>query len=516
MFTMGLVPRASTLAGVLQQAAERWPALPALETSDRIWRYEEFSGRVDAAVSLLVAHDVGPGDRIAVALGQDAAQVAVPFVASRLGVSTLLLNTASPPAGWSWQLRVLSPRLVLADKAHADALADCGYPVLEVDGGDPGFGSRLPAAQALPPSGHGPASTVLYLGTSGTTGAPKLTCLTERGLLHAASGYLPRTPLEEGRERSMVVLPLHYIAPISTQTVLMPLVGGCTVVAGDSRPSVVADRLATDAITHLDAAPAWLGRLAGKLTEPPRTWRAVVYGGSPMPPVTAHTLAERVPGLGMYDVWGLSEAHGPVTLLRFDPTDPPEPGVVGTPLPGVEVRAVPVGQRPGDGPVAGGTGELWVAGPTVTPGYFGDPEATAAALHDGWLATGDLGSVDADGTVRLRGRRKEMILRGGENIFPGEVSRVLADVPGVADAFAFAVPSRAAGETVAAAVVADTPGVDVAALRGAVRRRIGMAAIPRQVLVIDELPRNTQGKVDTRELARLLHERNRRRRAGRH
>lgn len=504
----------ATLGSLLGAAAERWPARAALEAHGRVWRYEELDAAVDAAAGFLASRGLAFGERIAVLLGHGAAHLAVPFIASRLGVSALLLSTALAPERWRWQLDSARPRMVLTDRAHAPRLEGCGVEVLVCDGDDPSLGT--PAGSELPTlEGRGSGSTLLYVGTSGTTGSPKLTCLTEGGLLGAARSYLPRTTLEDG-ERTLVVMPLSYIGPITAQSVLMPYVGGCSVVADDPRPGAVADRLAADPITHLDAVPAWLTRLAARLTQRPMAWRGVIYGGAPMPPAVAAALADRVPGLGLYDVWGLSETHGPVTLLRYDPADPPQPSVVGTAMPGLTVRAVRDEQNSRPGP-AGGTrpvGELWVAGPTVTPGYLGDAAATAAVLHDGWLATGDLGTVDEDGTVRLLGRRKDVILRGGANVFSVEVEQVLMSDPDVVEVAVFAVPDRSAGEVVGAAVVPADGHVDESRLRRIVRQRIGPLAVPRHVFLVDELPRNPSGKVDRRALAQSLIPRHRRVRLG--
>lgn len=495
----------STLWGLLEAAAERWPTAPALDAQGCTWRYEELAAAVDRAAGLLARRGVRPGDRIAVALGHGAAHFAVPFVASRLGVSALLLNSSLAPERWARQLATTRPRLVVGDAAHDGRLAGADAEVHAVDGDDPSLGAEG-SPGLVSDGGHGPDDVVLHLGTSGTTGVPKVTCLTERGLLHAARGYLPHLPLAED-ERSLVVMPLSYIGPITAQSVLMPLVGGCTVVADDPRPGPAADRMAVERITHLDAIPAWLRRFAPRLHRPPRAWRSVIYGGAPMPPATAAALAERAPGVELFDVWGLSEVHGPLTLRRHDPERPPEPGVVGRPLDGLTVRALPVGEPPCGEPSAvpsHGVGELWVTGPSVFAGYLDDREATAAALRDGWLATGDLGRVQRDGAVRLLGRRKDVILRGGANVFSVEVEQVLAAEPGIADAAVFAVPDATAGEVVGAALVPAAGGVDVAALRRAVRRRIGTHAVPRHIELVDELPRNRTGKVDKEELRRRL------------
>jgi non-ribosomal peptide synthetase component F len=209
----GAVSHSVTLGGLLRAATERWPTWPALESGRRVWRYEELDAAVDAAVGMLAGRGVAPGDRIAVVLRHGAALLAVPFIASRLGVSALLLSTALARERWGWQLEAADPVVVLSDRAHAADLAAFDVEVFECDGDDPGLGARGQGVGARPaPEGNDSDSTLLYVGTSGTTGSPKLTCLTERGLFHAARGYLSRTRLHEG-ERSFVVMPLSYIGP---------------------------------------------------------------------------------------------------------------------------------------------------------------------------------------------------------------------------------------------------------------------------------------------------------------
>jgi acyl-CoA synthetase (AMP-forming)/AMP-acid ligase II len=212
-----------------------------------------------------------------------------------------------------------------------------------------------------------------------------------------------------------------------------------------------------------------------------------------MPPATAAGLADRFPQVALFDVWGLSETHGPATARRWTP-EPLPTGTVGRPIAGVEVRAVGEDGRPLP---AGVSGELGVRGANVSPGYVDDPETTAAVLRDGWLATGDLGTVASDGTVRILDRRKDVILRGGANVFSVEVEEVLSSAAAVAEAAVFGVPDGLGGEAVTAAVVlVPDATLDVAALRRLVADRIGVHATPRRVIALDSLPRNPNGKID--------------------
>lgn len=539
-----------TLDAALRRAAERWPDRLALEApadgpsaagrddSGRMrWRYGELDAAVDRAAAALAADDLAPDrdrgpepDRpLAALLTDDAPLAALPFVASRLGRPVLLAPLALADPALARALAAARPAALLADAAterRASALAarlgahpPPVRPVPPLRAEPPPAGSRpgAPPAGSAAPTPNTADSDVVWLATSGSTGAPKLVRLTERGLVHAAAGYPDRLPLAEG-ERSLAVMPLSYVGPLTAQTVLMPLVGGCLVVAGDRRPMAAADRLVADGITHTDAVPSWLARAADALTRPAPVWRGLVYGGAPAPPDLIARLAAAQPQLALLDAWGLAEASGPVAARRTDrdpaPASPagPEPSEPShdrsaagagalTPWPGVTVRATDDAGRPIAGRGGGndaGLGELEVAGATVSPGYAGAPPAWPAG---GWLPTGDLGVVAADGAVTLRGRRRDVVLRGGATVACADVEHVLRGVDGVADVAVLAVPDHAAGEAVAAVVVpAAGSGVDPAALRARARAELGAAAVPRAVTTRDALPLGPTGKVDKERL----------------
>ena len=472
---------------LLRHAGRRFASRTAVEAPSATVTYRELDRAVTAAATALRGH-VDEGDVIAVAMGQDLPLLCVPFVASRAGVTVLLLNTSLTAAGWADQLGRISPRLVVADAAHrdraADAAARADVPVVAADHAWSleGPGEDLEEAD--------PDQVLALIATSGTTGVPKMTQVTTTGLIHAGLAYTHLLGLD-GDERSWVCLPLHYIGPLSAQTTTMPLVGGTNVIPADTGPAGAAQRMADAGITYVDAVPAWLGLLAREDGPPVATWRTLIYGGAPMPAETAATLARRQPDLAMWDVWGLSETHGPATALRYDPRTPPMPGTVGRPLPGVEVRT------------DGDPGELLVRGANVTPGYADDAEVSAEVLVDGWLRTGDVGTVGPDGTVRLLDRAKDVIMRGGANVFSVQVEQVLASHPTVAEAAVYGVPDRMGEEAVMATIVL-APGaeLEVMALRALVDDRIGRHAVPRRITAIEALPRNPTGKIDKAGLRR--------------
>lgn len=484
-----------SLDRLLRTAADIWPDRPAVESPSGSFTYAELDGAVTAAAGGLLSAGLEPGDRVALALAHDAPLFVAPFVCSRIGVTGFLLNASLAPDQWARQLARVRPTLCVADGAHIERLrsvatgrvatASRAFPL---DGDTRQTG--LPAVPA------DPDRAVAQIATSGTTGEPTIVGLTSRGLLHVGRAYLALLPLGED-ERSLVVMPLTYIGALSTQTMTMPLVGGCNVLPADRRPVGARARMAEQRITLLDAVPSWLTVLTREPRGEVPTWRTLVYGGEPMPPATAHALASRFPHVAMYDVWGLTEAHGPVAALRYDPARPSPPGTVGRPLTGLRVRAAgPAGPLP-----PGVHGELEVSGPTVVTGA---PQGPPSGARAGWLPTGDLGTVDADGTVTVTDRRKDLILRGGMNVSAREVEQVLAGGPDVADVAVFAVADELGGEAVGAAVVTGSGAPPaVLALRRLVAERVGVHAVPRRLLHLDELPRNATGKVDKRALRSL-------------
>ena len=224
------------------------------------------------------------------------------------------------------------------------------------------------------------------------------------------------------------------------------------------------------------------------------------FGGSPVPLSTIAALRERMPQLRLYDLYGLTETHSPATCL-YDGEFRRKSGSVGRPLPCADVRVV---DDSGCDVGAGEAGELWIRGPMVTSGYFADEEATAAAITDGWLHSGDLGYVDDDGFLYLVDRKKDMIISGGVNVYPRDIEEVVVQHPAVREVAVFGVADPKWGETPIAAVVLRQSGaVTREALTAWINARVG-AKFQRvsDVMIVDDFPRNVAGKT----LKRILQE----------
>jgi O-succinylbenzoic acid--CoA ligase len=263
------------------------------------------------------------------------------------------------------------------------------------------------------------------------------------------------------------------------------LLGSCLVARERVDPAELADLLDRGEVTHASLVPVMLRRLlAARSDGPPRPGGCLLVGGAHAPPELVERAVEA--GLPVALTYGLSEASSQVA------TAPPglvrrKPGTVGHPLPGVELRLGP-------------GGEIRVRGPTVSPGYLtpgpeGAPVLEPVAGPDGWLSTGDLGAVDEEGHLRVRGRRSARIVSGGVTVDPGEVERVLREHPRVAEAAVVGLPDETWGERVAALVVPTGP-LEEGELDRWARARLSPGWIPRRYRFREALPRNATGKVD--------------------
>ncbi len=330
--------------------------------------------------------------------------------------------------------------------------------------------------------------TLAILFTSGTSGQAKGAVLGRRAFRAAIAGSDARLPLAKG-DRWLLAMPPAHVGGLSV--VLRCVAARATLVLGPAADGfdarAVADRIARDQVTHVSLVPTMLHRLLA--LDPPLevgSLRAILLGGAP---ADARLLDEaRRRGLPVQCTYGLTEACSQVaTALAGDLSR----GLRGAlPIPGLEVRTV--------------EGEIWVRGPMLFDGYLGhDPNQTFTP--DGWFPTGDLGRVDEAGRLHVEGRRSDLILCGGENVYPAEIEASLLDISGVRAACVFGVRDTEWGERVAAALVMD-PGFGIDEARGACRAvatRLAPFKRPRMVAVIDELPTKAIGKIDRRAVAEL-------------
>ncbi|ALE78390.1 fatty acid--CoA ligase [Pseudonocardia sp. TMWB2A] len=491
----------ATLSDLLDRVTALGADRPAVSLDDRTVTFGELDARANRVAHALAAAGLRPGDRLAVLLRNTPEYVEVLFGSARAGVVLVALNWRLAAPEIAAVLGDARPALVLTGRGEAHLLPAGTDPLLLEDG----YEAWLAGHPATPPDVPvGPDDVVLQLYSSGTTGLPKGVLIT-----HANLAYTPRM----GREFygmgpdtvNLVPSPLFHIGGIGYGLTALGQ-GGHTVLLSALTPEHLLAELERRRVTHAFAVPAVVAAL---LTAPGiaeadlSALDRIAYGGAPMTEALLRRAID-VLGCGFMAVYGMTETSGTVVTLTPDEHDPGGPRAhllrsVGRPLPWLEVALTdPVTGAPvADGEV----GEIRVRSGQNTPGYWNRPQETAAALDDGWLRTGDAAWRDADGYLHLHDRIKDMIITGGENVYPAEVENALAAHPSVGDVAVIGVPSPRWGETVAAVVVpAEGAVVDAEALLADVRTRLARYKCPTSVTIVDSLPRNASGKVLKREL----------------
>ncbi len=483
--------------------------------------YGALGGALERSAAGLAARGLGRGDRVAFLAG-NRPELAVAYLAAlRLGALAVPVNLAYRPREVAHLLADAEPRLLVAEAhraapleevpAEARASLEAVVSLEEVAGGEvaAGAGAPLPA----PPDGADPA---LLVYTSGTTGASKGAVLTHDNLLATVTGLLAAWAWRPD-DVLLLTLPLFHVHGL--------VVGLLTALAAGARVelrrrfdagAVAAELAAPDAgaagggrPTLFFGVPTMYVRLVAALGRREelsglRRMRLFASGSAPLSPETSRAF-RAVTGHEILERYGMSETG---MNLSNPYAGPRLPGTVGVPLPGVSIRIVdPAGEPPLEDVAPGEAGELLVSGPNVFAGYWRAPETTAASFVAGadgrrWFRTGDLARRDpATGYVTLLGRRHELLIRGGLNVYPREVEEVLERFPGVAEAAVAGRPDPEWGEVpVAWLVAADAAGVDTEALLAHCRRDLAPFKVPAEFHVVAELPRNALGKVQKHRL----------------
>jgi long-chain acyl-CoA synthetase len=468
------------------------PGDPAVSDGTRALTNSDLLAATRAASEQLHDLGVGNGDVIALKLTNRIEFVVLLFAAWRLGATVTPINPALTEVEVKHQLKDSGARLIVVEEA-----AD---PVDSIDTLAVGDLKETPSEPDLPIH-HDPAALALLIYTSGTTGAPKGVMLDHANL--DAMTRMGRSALKLSEaNRCLLILPLFHVNGIVV-SVLLPLVaGGSVVVARRFNPHSFFDLIAAERPTYFSGVPTiyqMLTTLPAEVQPDTSSVRFAVCGAAPAAPELLARFEERY-GIPIVEGYGLSEATCGSTINPID--GPRRAGTVGLPFPGQDIRIL----APDGSTAAPGTnGEVTVRGANVMRGYLGRPQETAKVLVDGWLHTGDIGHLDADGYLSLVGRSKEMIIRGGENIYPKEVEDVLTSDPTVLEAAVIGVPDDKWGEVVVAYVQPE-PGqsIDAAALLAQCARSLSGYKRPTAIHVLDSLPRNAVGKI-AKPALRTLH-----------
>jgi O-succinylbenzoic acid--CoA ligase len=467
---------------LLDGAARRFGDRPALITDTAELGYPELAHRVEATARRLSARGLGPGAMAALWDVNGVDWVVAAHAVWRCGAAVLPISTRWTDAEARAALDRLKPACVLGGEAYIERATHWALPAWShkalADG---------PSSDARPdaPDEAAPMAVVL---TSGTSGAPKAAVLSGRALLAGADAVGRAIALAPG-DRWWLAMPFFHVGGLAA-LIRCARFGAAAVVAGRFEAARALESWEADGVTIASVVPTmWQSLLAAKGDRPwPASLRLAMLGGAAAPPDLVDASPLALPS------YGLTEAGSTVTLCRPG-ADVAERRTAGTPIPGVEVAILGPDGRPRP---AGEEGEIAVGGPTLMDGYLGDPDATARTLQGGWLRTGDAGVLDAAGRLTVLGRRTDLIVSGGENVYPAEVEAALSSHPGVLAAAVVGVPSRRWGASPFAFVVA--PGLDEEALAGWLETRLARFKHPKGYAFLAALPQLANGKVDRRSL----------------
>ncbi len=496
-----------TFLGVGEWLARRSELTPAKiglvdgETGAR-YTWQTLNLRARALATLLhERYAVAQGDRVAV-LALNAPEYLDAFYAcALLGAMLVPLNWRLTPTELTALLGDSAPRVLLADERYADVARDVAtrqpddlavLPFADFPGADVAL-----AARAVPFTTMDGEEPALLLYTSGTTGAPKGALLSHRMMTWNAINTQVSWGVRDD-DITPTFAPLFHAGGLNVLTTPLAHCGGTVVLLRSSEPEAVLRCIAAEHCTIVFAVPTVFQRMMEHPAFETTDWSSVrfcVTGGSSCPLPVIERYAAR--GLVFRQGYGLTEVG--VNCFSLAPEDAlRKAGSVGQPV--FHARARIVDEDGADTP-AGSVGELALAGPHLCSGYWRRPDATAEAYRDGWWHTGDQAQRDADGYYYIVGRKKDMYISGGENVYPAEIENALATHPDIVEAAVIAEPDTRWGEVGVAVVVLRSPDALTSdAVIAYCAERLARYKLPRRVVFVESLPRNAMGKVIKQEL----------------
>lgn len=484
-----------------RQAAKR-PDQEALRFGDRTSTWAELVDRVARAAAAQRAEGLEPGARIAVLDLNHPSCLETTLACAQVGTANVVVNFRLTPPEIEYVLNDSGAEVLLVGPEFAgvvDSLRDklsAVRRIIRVGGDSDEYESWLDREPDHDVHPADPDDCFLQLYTSGTTGFPKGAELTHKGMI-AHSAAVADLVEADGDATLLVAMPLFHVGG-SSYALSGFYAGARIVMTRTPDPGQLLELLETERVTHSFFVPALLAMMTKQPAAKQHDYSALktlCYGASPMPLPVLRAAMDVFPNVFM-QVYGMTEACGVVTALMSSDHESEELLTsAGKPINGVriEVRDPATGNQLG----VGEQGEIWVATEQLMRGYWGKPEATASAIDaDGWYHSGDAGHFDENGYLFITDRIKDMIISGGENIYPAEIERVLAEHPTIDDVTVVGVPDDRWGEVPKAVVVAATgQTVDEAELLSYCREHLASYKCPKSVDVVDELPRNPTGKI---------------------
>ena len=535
--------RPDGLAAMLQQAATHHSGAEALVDGDHRWTWQQLQADTARIARGLRHRGVTSGDRVALLMGNRAEFVLALYALALLGAVAVPMSTRDSAKGIGFILNQCGACAVIAqaDLAHllpastgegaallaivcgdkppggaASAAADAGQEAVHWESllqGEPitrttdtATTPKVPAASTAIEARAAQEAAAIILYTSGTTGQPKGAVITHLNLVHSALHYQTCLGLGSG-ERAVLAVPGSHVTGVIAILAAMGAVAGCVILLREFKADAFLRLAARERMSYTLMVPAMYAlclRQSEFASVDLSAWRLGGFGGAPMPISTIEQLARQCPGVRLFNAYGSTETTSPATMT---PPGSATLDAVGVALPCADIRIMDDDGR--EQPV-GQSGEVWISGPMVVPRYWNNPEATDQSFCGGYWKSGDIGTLDADGFLRVHDRKKDMINRGGYKVVSVEVENCLLGHPAVLEAAAVGVPCPVLGERVHVVVhpsgdtLTGTALVD--ALKAWCRRDLADYKVPDAIsFSATPLARNANGKLLKRELrAQLL------------
>lgn len=504
--------RPATLSDMLSACVAEFPDRPAVVEGRRL-SYRELDDEASRMAAGLSAIGVTAGARVAMFMTNRWQYLTGLFACARIGAIAVPLSSRLAQAELEFLLKDCGAEVLIFEEQLAGLLpAPAALPALRhlysVDGTS---GGARPFDDLLRGAGCGPVfpskeeDTTVILYTSGTTGRPKGAMLTHLGIVHSALTFARCLGLTE-QDRAMVAVPMSHVTGLVGVALSVMSVGGCAILmqAAFDRNAFL-ELASRERMTYSILVPTIYSLIT--LTPALDTtdlshWRIGCFGGAPMPVDTIERIGKKLPQLALVNAYGATETTSPTTVMPLsDWRDNMDS--VGKIVPCGKVKVV--GEDGAEVP-PGEAGELLISGPMVVPGYYNRPEENASDFTDGYWRSGDIGSIDAEGFVRVFDRRKDMINRGGFKIFSAEVEDKLSHHDTVLECAVIGTPDPVLGERVHAFVVArDGTAIDVDELHAFCTTRMSDYKRPESFTVLESpLPRNNNGKIQKQILRSML------------
>ncbi len=488
---------------MLQATADRLPDKPALICDDETLTYRDLQQRVLSLACNLQKLGIQKGDRVALLFPNCNEMAVTYFACAAIGAVVVPLNNRLTGKELTYILNDCGARMVVIGYQFLDlfqgiqeglrAVKDVIYAGPERKPGTIGFPDLLGSLEAPKDVGLAPDDLAVIMYTSGTTGLPKGAMMTHRNIFTNARNCGATLTYRE-KDITLVVVPLFHVTGLNSQLVAFIFIGGTCVIMKAYKTAEMIRAIERHKITVLFNVPTmYVLMLINETLKDTdiSSLRMAAYGGAPMDKETILALKERL-GLELFNAYGLTESSSLTTVLPSCDAVRKAPSV-GLPVTGVQVKTLDPG---GKETPPGEAGELLIKGPNIVRGYFNQPEATRKSIVEGWLHTGDVARIDDEGYVFIVDRMRDMIVRGGENIYSIEVESVLNSHPMVLESAVVPEPHHIFGEVVKAFVVlrpeAETTADEIIDY---CRRNIADYKVPAKVEFLNELPRNPGGKV---------------------